>query len=93
MSEYGGDTMTRGGNVFLAWKQSRWECPWFILVLRQECNFFGSNTEARVLGGAGMMPGKGRIMVRGEAPGHRPALNDVIRTLFAEVDVELVVEP
>ena len=98
LARFGGQTETLGGNVFRAWRQSRWECQWFTLVLRQERSLFGSNTEGRMSGGvlepSGVHITAGVHMTMNFGVAERtPALVDAIRTLFAEVDVELVVEP
>ena len=41
---------TRGGNLLRAWRQSEWESPWFVLVLRQERSLFGNRITARMSG-------------------------------------------
>lgn len=92
LAPYVGQTETLGGNVFRAWRQSKLECQWFTLVLRQEQSFFGNNIEGELSRGVVGAPGV-RIRASRGVFEHTPALVDAVRIFLGEVSVELVLEP
>ena len=72
------ETETRGGNVFRAWREDQWEGQ----TIAQTFTLV-LRQERNFFGSS----------IEARLSGGAPRLEEIVRTSFAEVDVELVVEP